>query len=523
MIRSSECWKFIEPVADLGFFEEEVVEHLFTGQRGLRRSYNDKISADPVVCAEIARQAGMLARVSHPAVARVFTAERVGEFQTVVYEYVVGPRLDDRARAGEFQQPARWSQIAAGIVEAFIGLSAEGVDWTRVRPTHFILGGSGAVRLTTPWCFGTVARDIRERSAFFSRLGSSSLGGYFVADEFPDPIANRKALAQLLYFFASGVLDRSIEQAYREDNGATGRALGIEKPIADTILALYGHESASGHFNDLREAVRAIEALRSIVTASPSSIDRTAGAGVLNSPASRTGPAAIPSSASRLTGFDPGPRQSAAPAAAPPAPTTLLTKSPPPPPASSGPRLSDVEKAAMANRNAKDDDVEDLYPERPDAVGTGSEPASARTSVAGVRQLPKAISPTAILVRRLAATAVVIVVAGVSAALIFQRPAKKDNRPPMAVITSAPATGKILTKLKLDGSGSSDPDGNALSYTWAVVDPPKASYRILPNREASAVQAEAQFFDSGTYVVELKVWDGVTFSSPVTTTIEVTR
>ncbi len=60
----------------------------------------------------------------------------------------------------------------------------------------------------------------------------------------------------------------------------------------------------------------------------------------------------------------------------------------------------------------------------------------------------------------------------------------------------------------LDGSGSSDPDGDSLSYTWTLVDAPVGSAR--PNVNGSDRPTASMTPDAvGQYVVRLSVSDGV--------------
>jgi hypothetical protein len=71
----------------------------------------------------------------------------------------------------------------------------------------------------------------------------------------------------------------------------------------------------------------------------------------------------------------------------------------------------------------------------------------------------------------------------------------------------------------LDGSASSDPNGDPLSYTWSLSSVPVGSTASIAN--TSAVQTSFIPDLSGTYVVSLKVNDGLLDSDPSNITITV--
>jgi PKD domain/Beta-propeller repeat len=73
----------------------------------------------------------------------------------------------------------------------------------------------------------------------------------------------------------------------------------------------------------------------------------------------------------------------------------------------------------------------------------------------------------------------------------------------------------------LNGSGSTDANGDALTYKWSLVSAPRRSHAVISNStsEVSSFVPELP----GTYVVQLIVNDGFANSAPVTVEIEAVR
>jgi hypothetical protein len=84
-------------------------------------------------------------------------------------------------------------------------------------------------------------------------------------------------------------------------------------------------------------------------------------------------------------------------------------------------------------------------------------------------------------------------------------------------------TGQVVTvgsSVQLDGSGSSDSDGNALAYQWSLITVPSGSGAMLSNAAVAKPTFTADL--STTYVAQLIVNDGITNSTPATVTITTT-
>lgn len=92
------------------------------------------------------------------------------------------------------------------------------------------------------------------------------------------------------------------------------------------------------------------------------------------------------------------------------------------------------------------------------------------------------------------------------------------NLPPVAICGDNQL--KIITEtVELDGSGSSDSDGDLITYEWSIVSSPPGSTAELSSTTAVNPTYEADM--AGTYVVELIVNDGTEDSDPCSVTITV--
>jgi len=79
------------------------------------------------------------------------------------------------------------------------------------------------------------------------------------------------------------------------------------------------------------------------------------------------------------------------------------------------------------------------------------------------------------------------------------------NHPPRAAISAAPRWGTIPFTVTLDGSGSSDPDGDALTYSWSFADGVQGSG---PTLQRTFTDANGDLQEAGGYSVTLTVSDG---------------
>jgi hypothetical protein len=102
----------------------------------------------------------------------------------------------------------------------------------------------------------------------------------------------------------------------------------------------------------------------------------------------------------------------------------------------------------------------------------------------------------------------IIIYSGLVAFLFFSCDGGEDlpGNPPVADAGNDQLISGLRT-VSLDGSNSSDPDGDTLTFLWSFVSQPNGSSASIFNND----QERAQFNSDalGVYVVELRVQDGI--------------
>ncbi|MDH5751882.1 MAG: PKD domain-containing protein, partial [Deltaproteobacteria bacterium] len=91
------------------------------------------------------------------------------------------------------------------------------------------------------------------------------------------------------------------------------------------------------------------------------------------------------------------------------------------------------------------------------------------------------------------------------------------NTPPVAEFTYTPEIFELGVPVLLDGSASSDANGDTLTYAWTLV-PPAGSGAFLD--DSTAAQPTFTPDIPGEYTVELVVFDGTDFSDPVSVLVD---
>ncbi len=96
--------------------------------------------------------------------------------------------------------------------------------------------------------------------------------------------------------------------------------------------------------------------------------------------------------------------------------------------------------------------------------------------------------------------------------------APPPNRPPTANCGTVPGEVLVGQTVQLDGSGSSDPEGKALTYQWAFVSKPADSQAVIENPTSAITTFKAD--KEGSYTVRLTVKDPEGASAACTVSVE---
>ncbi len=96
-----------------------------------------------------------------------------------------------------------------------------------------------------------------------------------------------------------------------------------------------------------------------------------------------------------------------------------------------------------------------------------------------------------------------------------------ENTAPVANVDLSDTTGIIFSAVTLDGSLSSDPEGDDLTYSWTLIDIPSRSDATIDSPRSEITSFTPDIV--GTFVAQLVVNDGLLSSDPVTVTINVTN
>ncbi len=545
MIEPGSGWRFREHLLDLPLLQDQVVEHVLTGHLAMRRVYSDEVCRDARALEEIQEQVAHVAAVRHRGMSRFAIAEKIATRLAVTAEYVQGTSLKTLTLAGNFKAPARWAAHARLVTRLLRSLSREGLGIDRVRLSQLVFAGS--VLRVSSWQ-PVSPHGLETDGVVLKALRQVPTGGVYYRGETQPRPTEWKQLMTILYCMASAQVDRDIAAAkeFYSKQEHSHSALGIEAPIEALLLRFRDemNPEAAWHWDDLLSGIELLIRGHEKAPAAPRAVSVSMAPANSSSSRQKSSEPISESESQRFTLQAPvkpppevvvslpvamSPQEvaerearmlAASPSTSPSASSSATGVREQPAGETPAPRRSREEvytrdELKMTGREGINDDAEEdrtyLYP--PSSSSTEAVKKSGTVAVAKRRRLQKRWFFVAIGIAGMAALAVM----GFMWAQSLLASRQRGNLPPVAAIAPVEGSHRAYDRIPLDGTPSTDPEGQALRYNWSVQGLRSGEeYLFEPNNSTRAGRTELRIYASGTYTVQLEVFDLAFKSEPVT-------
>jgi len=180
----------------------------------------------------IQREAEMLARLKHPAIARVFEQFIEGDKYYLAMEYVPGHTLEDemieRGQPVRWQEAARWGVILADVL-SYLHAQQPAIIYRDLKPSNVMLCLNGSLKLID---FGIARWFTSAQSRDTAQLGTD---GYAPVEQYAsrsEPRSDIYALGASLYHLLTGRVPLSAPLRMADDGLPTIRSLNPQVPEA---------------------------------------------------------------------------------------------------------------------------------------------------------------------------------------------------------------------------------------------------------------------------------------------------
>jgi hypothetical protein len=265
MIHPSERWRFVEAAGDKGFFEDDVVQHTVTEHRAMRRSFTEKITADPVALEEIRQQAQLAAGCNPPALPRIYMVEEVKGRFTILMELIEGVPLEDEINHQKYVRPRDWALLASQLLDELMELRQAGARFHKLSSEHLVLLDSGDIKITQRWPVGTMLPATLDASQSLQRMAMQPRVGVYTSTAPVNEQGEMEAVKQILVRMAAGSARHSFEQLREEVKKAPSMhpspLAGVDFAISQVLMGMHPRPDGAGEYSNLFNVQAAIRTL----------------------------------------------------------------------------------------------------------------------------------------------------------------------------------------------------------------------------------------------------------------------
>ena len=535
MIESAFGYKFRDHVSETILYEDQVVEHMVTTALARRRVFPKRLLQDEVAYQAIRDQVRLSASISHPNVPTIFMAGVHKDQYLVIQQHFQGETLELIAQRKHAQASKDWILIARRLVRLLANLQINGIAFDRIH-LRDVLFSNQLIIFNSRYPVGKTSGEALTKSPYLQRLFESSTSGiYHVQGRFPMNECLIRA-KELLYHLACAAqfdtidagLEHHAERSRGFGQGGSGSSLlGLDHAIEEVLLRLH-HTNDGNSIRTLDDLIVVLDQFQVIKTTAPTlphgmrQVTSTSKTEVKFAPDFEAAPASSAKAAIAAAGsLIAKPVTPTSERRAPEAPKVTPNQARDYQASGGGPK-------EMISAKADEDAEEDrsyLYPTAPrtetaqPAAKSSSSSESLQQNPVSSYQAPTRSAPNIPWKQILGVLGVIVLVFGLWIAVsILPALQKKPNTAPTAKILAAEGTTtKPTGKIALSASESSDAEGDSLTYTWNLrgegITP--TDYALEPTAPNSS-SITASVFKTGTYTVELVVFDGQLKSAPVT-------
>ena len=140
-------YEILGPIGSGGMGSVFRIRNLISGRIEAMKILRTDVAADPEFAERFAREIQLLAGLSHPNVASLYTAQRVSGQTVMIMEYVEGVTLAQKLRPHPIPL-AEGSEIISQVLTALDYAHKHGVVHRDIKPENILIGPEGAVKIT---------------------------------------------------------------------------------------------------------------------------------------------------------------------------------------------------------------------------------------------------------------------------------------------------------------------------------------------------------------------------------------